>query len=328
MSFSRSFGIGLARKVRHFAQRYGSGTRGKKIRTPILLYHAVDPQQDESPIPASHNISPQRLYQQLSFLRQHFDVVALDDIFQRIRQGKAIEGLAAITFDDGYASALEYAVPILDDLNLPATMFLITCTLQSVMRWRDKVLLIITSNLVEQFLDFARQLDSAFDPIQPGRFYQETKNPTIVASPLVDRVADEFFRVRGQFIQAPLARYSTIEQLTRVKYPNLSFGNHSHHHYVLSTMSKVEQAHDINKAERLLGELDVPLTQIFSIPFGGLRTFNQDTLDILEDLHYTGYLLSSGYKPVDACAGMDDIVYNNNLIALNRFMPADAPLFS
>src|SRR6476620_5774425 len=46
----------------------------------------------------------------------------------RIRAGRPLQGLVALTFDDGYRGVFESALPVLRDLGLPATVFVIART--------------------------------------------------------------------------------------------------------------------------------------------------------------------------------------------------------
>ncbi len=57
----------------------------------------------------------------LHYLRKKTNVVGLDDYFAGRLSSENIN--VVITFDDGYKSWLDYAVPALKDLNLPATFF-------------------------------------------------------------------------------------------------------------------------------------------------------------------------------------------------------------
>jgi peptidoglycan/xylan/chitin deacetylase (PgdA/CDA1 family) len=51
--------------------------------------------------------------------------VALRELVDRLENGRSVRGLAAITFDDGYAGAFTFAWPLLRALDLPATMFIV-----------------------------------------------------------------------------------------------------------------------------------------------------------------------------------------------------------
>ena len=63
---------------------------------------------------------------QAAALAERYKVVALAEIVDAVRDGRSIPGACAITFDDGYLGAYEYAVPVLKTLGLPATFFVCT----------------------------------------------------------------------------------------------------------------------------------------------------------------------------------------------------------
>jgi len=96
----------------------------------ILCYHNVVP-----PLPpSSHGATPgdpamhlpaDRLERQLDWLRERYTVVPLLELTTRIAKAATVRGLAAITFDDGYAGAFTYAWPVLRELRLPATVFIV-----------------------------------------------------------------------------------------------------------------------------------------------------------------------------------------------------------
>jgi peptidoglycan/xylan/chitin deacetylase (PgdA/CDA1 family) len=67
----------------------------------------------------------ERFTAQAHWLTDHYTVVPLRELVARIEAGSVVRGLAAITFDDGYVGAFTYAWPLLRDLGLPATMFIV-----------------------------------------------------------------------------------------------------------------------------------------------------------------------------------------------------------
>jgi len=62
----------------------------------------------------------------LEWLRTQYQMVSLRDIVARIRQKTAWDApCCVITFDDGWHDNLEYAVPVLRRLKIPATIFVV-----------------------------------------------------------------------------------------------------------------------------------------------------------------------------------------------------------
>ena len=92
----------------------------------ILCYHNVWPGRNAPPggDPAVH-LPVDQFVEQLRWLAGHYEVVSLRDLVDRLNAGRSLRGLAAVTFDDGYAGVFEHAWPVLLDLGVPATVFVV-----------------------------------------------------------------------------------------------------------------------------------------------------------------------------------------------------------
>lgn len=89
----------------------------------ILMYHAV---ADVSYDPNLVAVSPPRFAQQLAWLaRRRLRGVAVGTLVDALRAGRA-RGLVGLTFDDGYTSVLENAVPELLRHGFTATVFMVS----------------------------------------------------------------------------------------------------------------------------------------------------------------------------------------------------------
>ncbi|MGD0898901.1 MAG: polysaccharide deacetylase family protein [Thermoguttaceae bacterium] len=96
-------------------------------RVGILTYHRIA-LHVPGLLPLLHNVEPARFRRQLEgLLDRGFTVWPLRRI---IECGAAAEmpprGTIAVTFDDGYAAVYRYAWPVLQELQIPATIFLTT----------------------------------------------------------------------------------------------------------------------------------------------------------------------------------------------------------
>jgi len=87
----------------------------------IVLYHRIANTKND---PHLLCVSPENLREQIKFLKENFRVVPLVQLVQEVRSKKLKNKTVAITFDDGYADNLHDALPILEEFNVPATVFL------------------------------------------------------------------------------------------------------------------------------------------------------------------------------------------------------------
>ena len=75
---------------------------------------------------AYHRIERDDLERQLKNLSRTHTITSLDDIVQRLREGSPTSGLAAITFDDGYANTVLGAAELTLRYGWPITIYLPT----------------------------------------------------------------------------------------------------------------------------------------------------------------------------------------------------------
>jgi peptidoglycan/xylan/chitin deacetylase (PgdA/CDA1 family) len=88
------------------------------VRGLILTYHAI------APGPRPLCIEPSRFREHLAVIAESgARAITLDQLAEQDREGSEAQHVVAITFDDGYASTVDHAVPLLVDRGLPATIF-------------------------------------------------------------------------------------------------------------------------------------------------------------------------------------------------------------
>ena len=94
-------------------------------RSPvILMYHRVAPVADDL---WGIAVEADRFAEQIEALKRVREVVSLDEVLSWMDHGrKDTRPLAAVTFDDGYHDALTTALPILERLDCPATVYVAT----------------------------------------------------------------------------------------------------------------------------------------------------------------------------------------------------------
>lgn len=94
----------------------------------VVMYHGVV--DAPLPVPDWCFLPLARFEAQMEYLTRHFEVVHVEEAFA---PGRAAPDrpLACVTFDDGFASVRELALPVLERLRVPATVYLVTDLLGS-----------------------------------------------------------------------------------------------------------------------------------------------------------------------------------------------------
>lgn len=110
---------------------------GARARLSVLIFHRVLPQPD--PIFPSE-IDAAGFDRMLTWVKQWFRVLPLDEAVQRLARGSLPARAAAITFDDGYADNRTEALPILQRHGMSATFFIATGFLDGGRMWNDTVI--------------------------------------------------------------------------------------------------------------------------------------------------------------------------------------------
>jgi len=92
----------------------------------ILCYHNVVGGTTAAPKgePSLH-LPVNAFERQMRWLARHYQVVPLVDLIGRLEQRRTLRRLAAVTFDDAYLGVFQHAWPVLRELQIPATVFVV-----------------------------------------------------------------------------------------------------------------------------------------------------------------------------------------------------------
>lgn len=272
---------------------------------PVLLFHATFPGGVPVP-PRLDNCEPERIHDELARLKRHYAFLPIDELCAR----SSLRGVASVTFDDGYRSVIDQAWPVLKDLGIPITIFVNGASLEGVPFWRDQVRAVIAAGRESQLEALVSARIPEYAKLR-GSLYSRSKSPAIHSRAFAE-VLDAFCREHLNSVDPG----HSIRSLAGVPSdPLLTFGNHTHHHYVLSSLRDEEQAEEIERTEDVLERAGVHRSRVLAIPFGGADSFNRATLRIARSLGFRGALLTRGrlnrYRPVEV----------EGIRLLDRFMP-------
>jgi peptidoglycan/xylan/chitin deacetylase (PgdA/CDA1 family) len=97
-------------------------------RACVLCYHRVLPDCDfeTDNSPNSNLIVPtSKFAEQMKYLSENHEVVTMDELVEHF-ESDSNNFVIAITFDDGYKDNLLHALPLLEQYNIPATIYITT----------------------------------------------------------------------------------------------------------------------------------------------------------------------------------------------------------
>jgi peptidoglycan/xylan/chitin deacetylase (PgdA/CDA1 family) len=312
----RKLGVLLQPNALHMSwHRWRGAAGGARARPPlILMYHRVS---DLDTDPQMLCVRPQRFAAQLEALRTRYEVVSLRELVQRREQGQAIEGLAAITFDDGYADNLLTARPLLERHGTPATVFVASSYVgRDAEFWWDELERVLLrpgklpATLQLQVGDRAYRAnlgeDASYDESSCAR--DRTWNLHCPATPTRRHALYRYLHRMLYLLDSP-QREELLEQLrawaglareARATHRPLDeaqtvalahgdvveVGAHTATHPVLSMLPIEQQKAEIELSKRALEHiLSRPVTT-FAYPYGSLSDYRAQTVKVVADLGF------------------------------------------
>jgi len=126
---------------------------------PVAMFHRV---VDRTPAVNPYNlcIGAGDLERVLRFIRRDgFEIVSLRAALDAAEQGRDVSRLACLTFDDGYRDFYTHAFPVLQRLDAPATVFLVSDRLGGTNDWDSATGVLPSAPLLshEEVLSLAAQ---------------------------------------------------------------------------------------------------------------------------------------------------------------------------
>jgi len=293
---------------------YRLGNFWHRRQALILTYHGV--LQKGRDVYMNRNCVDAGMFdRQMAYLAQHYHVLPLPELVQRLRAKQKLPPYtAAITFDDGFRNNYTVAWPILQKYCLPATIFLTTSFIGTAEQglWTEQVDRVIHGADIEKIqLDFKgvpktfplqsrTDREKASDQI---RGYLKSLSPpqreNVIAA-LVQQAGVETSShggvqtatQRSRHVQEALAqaeeRYAFLnwEQIWEMAQDQITFGSHTHTHSIVSTLSDAEAHFEFHESRRLIEQELGKTCNLFSYPNGTVKDFGPRDRHLLSKLGF------------------------------------------
>jgi len=143
-----------------------------------LCYHSIPQDHNDHFDSNIHAIPESIFYRQIVSLKKKYSILSIDEFFEEKKKNR--KKITAITFDDGYVDVVKQAVPILESLDVPFTIYITTKVLDGQVIWRDKIRWLIQNHLESGFSQFLKKEQvKIYSLIDWSNFYTATKNKMI-----------------------------------------------------------------------------------------------------------------------------------------------------
>jgi peptidoglycan/xylan/chitin deacetylase (PgdA/CDA1 family) len=257
----------------------------------VLTYHRIAERDTDLFYDPVISAAPQSFRMQIDWLRKHMRILTLLELDNRIRAvGPWDEPAAFITFDDGYRDNFDTAVPILNELNVPATFFIPTEFLQSPkLPWWDHIAYVINKTPVHRLLLNCNPNDNRLPlVVELESTSRRAVIMTIIRAVLAGRIADlpwflehltaqAEMRVESECLGESLfMSWEQMRQLTDTA-GRLTVGSHAHSHRVLAKLDETALEHELVHSKYILQERLGLEVSALAYPFGWSGTYNQTT---------------------------------------------------
>lgn len=284
----------------------------KKVN--VLYYHRIiDLREDLNQL----CVTPAKFEQQMRYLKRNYEILRFEDEWE-----VGDEDGVVITFDDGYLDNLLYALPILEELEIPATIFVSTGTLEENRElWWDELEKLIldegndlkTISIKDEKYGCKWDIDTyelklncyhAIHYLMKNYINADIRNQwfkQLREQRKIDGSARNLYRT--------LDRESCME-LAKSKY--IAIGAHTVSHPSLARLSAAEQRTEIVNSKTYLESILNRKIEVFSYPFGAKGVdYGDDTIQICKSV---GIRKAASTIPGIWTAGCSDCEIPRNVV--------------
>lgn len=292
----------------------------------VLLYHRVS---DYVTDPQLLCVTPENFDKQIKYLVEKYNVLSVEEFYSIISKNEKFpEKSVLITFDDGYADNLTFALPILEKYSAQALFYICPGNFETDTEfWWDEVErhILLSSEFPEAFnLEIAgRKVTSSKDKNERLKLYNELL-PVLRSMEfrMRDEVIASIAAMTGNSLPRKSHRSMTWAELkAMVKSPSAVIGAHTIHHPSLAVCTPENQKHEISFSKMIIEEKLNLSVEHFSYPFGTRSDFNETTQKIVKEC---GFKMAAANFPYIANRKSDKYAFPRFLVRdweMSEFIP-------
>ena len=278
------------------SQLYRAARRLNRSRVVIAMYHgftAADAHHGIENHEGKH-VHARAFREHLAFLTTHYTIVSLSDVVRAWATGAPLpDDAAVITIDDGYRSIYTVAYPVLQQFQVPASVFLATDFVDNRrFLWTDRVEYAVnhsTSDLLRVTIG-SQLLQLGLADAGARMTADRRLRSSLKALPqeMRDQAVDQIERAAGCSVDdaAGVAElYDPLlwsEAAEMIRSGLVSIGSHTHTHVIMSRCDPARAGDELRVSKRIIEERLGVTCDLFCYPNGRRGDFNSTTRGLLQ----------------------------------------------
>ena len=218
-----------------------------------------------------------------------FDIIAMDDVPERLKRPRSARPFAVFTLDDGYKDNRQYAYPIFKKYGAPFTIYVATdfadgngdlwwLTLEEAIRRLSAVTLDMNGQRRSFALGSVEDKDQAFEHI----YWWMRSLPEDQARAITHRLSRDAGFDASSFCRDLVMTWDEIRELAAD--PLVTIGAHTCAHFALSKLSADKARTEIAESVRCIeAQLGKPCRH-FSYPYGCEQSAGDREFELVDEL--------------------------------------------
>jgi len=280
----------------------------------VSNYHYIRP-QFEAKFPSIFGMTPEQFENQLQLLKNDAEFIHPTDLLNNLeRVLSSKENYCLVTFDDGLKEQYQYALPILDNLEIPAIFFANSInfeekkvtTVHKIHLLRSEL---SSENILHKVFDLSEIRLSNEDQLQAKKVYRfdseeaatlkyllNFKMSFDVQEKFINNLFQEYFD-ENHILQS---LYMTTEQIMALASRGY-LGSHTHTHYPLGLLDSTAMQFELENSKFFFESLTNTKIEMVAYPYGTKEAATLEVARIAENVGYKiGFTTHKGTNDLDS----------------------------
>ena len=244
----------------------------------VIMYHGVCSRSD-MPEEINFHVTPEEFERHMRLLKSRYPVISLDELVERLAQGRDLGKSVVLTFDDGYQNNALHVAPVLRRYHLPGTIFLTTAFIGSP-NWLP---------LNELYaLWAAGKIPSA----EVGGLRERIRlSPASSTAALVEDIRQRSQQLDRAVFAESFAMLSW-DEVRELDGAEITFGSHTQTHCSMAAEPMPVRSRELKESREIMERELGHKVSTFAYPYGRPPYINHDTKALIQEAGYSCALLT------------------------------------